>query len=167
MHADPIPCLILACGNTLREDDGIGPHLAHWAAEHWRSDSRIRVISRQQWTPDLAVDIAAAHSVIFLDCSIDAAPGQVDLQPVQPATPQFALATHHSSAPALLALARDLYDAAPQTALMLTIGACSLDLGELLSGTVEAALPRATALLQATVDNLINTPEAPRPRHSA
>ena len=167
MHADPIRCLLLACGNTLREDDGIGPHLAHWAAEHWRSDPRIRVISRQQWTPDLAVDIAAAHSVIFLDCSVDAAPGQVDLQPVQPSAPQFALATHYSSAPALLALARDLYNATPHAALLLTIGASSLELGEGLSGTVEVALPRATALLQSTVDNLLNTPEAPRSPHSA
>jgi hydrogenase maturation protease len=167
MQPQPTPCLILACGNTLREDDGIGPHLAHWATEHWSSDPRIRVISCQQWTPDLAVDIAAAHSVIFLDCSIDAAPGHVDLQPVQPAASQFTLATHHSSAPSLLALARDLYNATPHTALLLTIGAYSLELGDVLSGTVQAALPRATALLRSTVNNLLNAPEAPRSPHSA
>ena len=167
MHADPIPCLILACGNTLREDDGIGPHLAHWAVETWRSDPRIRVISRQQWTPDLAADIAAAHAVVFLDCSIDAAPGQVDVQPIHPAAPQPAPATHYSSAPELLALARDLYNAAPQSAFLLTIGASSLELREALSTAVQASLPRATALLQFTVHNLLHTSATPRSSQSA
>ncbi len=37
MNQTPIQCLILACGNTLREDDGVGPFLAQWAEEHWRT----------------------------------------------------------------------------------------------------------------------------------
>ena len=167
MHTDPVPCLILACGNALRADDGIGPHLAQWAAEHWRGDPRIRVLSRLQWTPELAVDIAAAQTVLFLDSSVDAAPGSVALRPVQPAAPQSALATHHIGAPELLALARDLYNAAPQTALLLTVGAASLELRESLSAIAQAALPRATALLQSTVNNLFDASETSRMPQSA
>ncbi len=167
MTAEPIPCLILACGNPLREDDGIGPHLAEWAADRWRADPRIRIISRQQWTPELAADIATAHSVVFLDCSIDAAPGQVNLQPVQPAAPQFVPATHHSGATELLALARDLYNAAPQKALLLTVGAGSLTFAEDLSSTVQAALPRAIHLLQTTVQDLLSDIPAPAEPQSA
>ncbi len=49
-------CLILACGNTLRSDDGVGPTLAAWAEERFREQPNVRVISRQQWTPDLAAE---------------------------------------------------------------------------------------------------------------
>ena len=54
-------CLILACGNTLREDDGVGPFLAQWAEERWRDDPRVRVLCDHQWTPDMAEEIAAAE----------------------------------------------------------------------------------------------------------
>ena len=75
-------CLILACGNTLRSDDGVGPNLAAWAEERFQGEINVRVLARQQWTPDLAEEIAAAESVLFIDCSIDSAPGSVRLVPV-------------------------------------------------------------------------------------
>ena len=76
-------CLILACGNTLREDDGVGPFLAQWAEEHWRDDARVRVLCDHQWTPDMAEEIAAAETVIFVDCSLDQAPGQIMLRELE------------------------------------------------------------------------------------
>ena len=141
-------CLILACGNTLRSDDGVGPHLAAWAEEHFREDPSIRVISRQQWTPDLAEDLAHTDFALFLDCSIDEPPGSVQLREVGP-TPSpaghstQALATHHLGAPELLALALELYGSAPRTAQLLTIGAATLTLGETFSPEVTAAIPEA------------------------
>jgi Ni,Fe-hydrogenase maturation factor len=33
-------CLILACGNTLRGDDGVGPWLAEWAEKRFREESQ-------------------------------------------------------------------------------------------------------------------------------
>ena len=76
-------CLILACGNTLREDDGVGPFLAAWAEERFGVEPRVRIITRQQWTPDLAVDLAEAEAVIFIDCSVDGEPGSVKIAPVE------------------------------------------------------------------------------------
>ena len=81
METTSIRCLVLACGNTTRSDDGVGPF--------WRSGLRsgsatiphVRVVSRQQWTPELAEEVAAADSVLFLDSSVDSAPGQVRLIP--------------------------------------------------------------------------------------
>src|SRR5208337_400443 len=102
-------CLILACGNTLRSDDGIGPWLAAWAEDKFRDNPEVRVIARQQWTPDLAEEIAAAAAVLFIDCSIASAPGSVALNEVQPSTPAQGLATHHQGAPQLLALTHELY----------------------------------------------------------
>jgi hydrogenase maturation protease len=150
-------CLILACGNALRGDDGTGPWLVKWAEEKFRENPTIRVIARQQWTPDLAEDIAHAESVLFIDCSVESAPGSVRLIEVFPSAPARGLATHHIGAPELLVLARELYDSVPGNALLLTIGAGSTELGEDFSGPVTASLPRACALLEQTVTRLLSS----------
>lgn len=142
------PSLILACGNTLRSDDGIGPFLCDWAAERFATDPSVRAISRQQWTPDLAADIAAAGFVLFLDCSIASAPGEIQLSPVQPISPGSGVATHHTGAAELLFIAQDLYGASPATALLLTIGAASTELGESFSPAVQSAIPEARRAIE-------------------
>jgi hydrogenase maturation protease len=136
-------CLLLACGNTLREDDGIGPWLAQWAEERFVGQTDVHVISRQQWTPELAEEIAHTESVLFVDCSIESAPGSVRTIQVEPASPSEGLATHHVGAPQLLELARELYNSLPRNALLLTVGAGSIELGEEFSAAVTAALPEA------------------------
>jgi len=157
MNPTKIRCLILACGNTLRGDDGVGPWLADWAQDRFSENPDVRVISRQQWTPDLAEDIAAAQSAIFLDCSIESAPGIVKIAPVEPANAAPGLATHHIGAPELLALAQQLYDSVPHDARMLTIGAGSTELSEQFSNAVNLALPAACARLDETVQSLLTT----------
>src|SRR3954447_17552663 len=114
MTPTKIRCLILACGNTLRSDDGVGPWLAEWAAEQFAFEPAVRGIARQQWTPDLAEEIAQAESVLFLDCALDTAPGALRIVPVQPAPAQAGLATHHLGAAELLALSEDLYGSRPR-----------------------------------------------------
>jgi hydrogenase maturation protease len=158
MDRTPSRCLILACGNTLRSDDGVGPHIAEWAAKHFRTEPAVRVLSRQQWTPELAEDIAAAKSVLFIDCSAESAAGRVKLVPVEPANEPPGLAMHHIGAAQLLALARDLYSSLPRSAWMLTVGAGSMELGEEFSAPVHAALPEAFQLLEETVKHLIANP---------
>jgi len=147
-------CLILACGNTLRSDDGVGPKLAEWAAERFRDNSGVRVLARQQWTPDLAEDIAGAESVLFVDSSLDSGPGLVRLTAVplhfnsaQPASHD----SHHVDPPGLLSLTHSLYGSLSAHAMLLTVGAGSTDLGEVLSQPVEAALPRARRILEKAV----------------
>ena len=144
-------CLVLACGNTLRSDDGVGPRLAEWAAERFREDSNVRVVARQQWTPDLAAEIAAAESVLFVDSSVDSAPGRVSLIPVEAKTNGSASAAHQLGAPELLGLSRTLYGAQSANAMLLTVGAGSTELGESFSERVEAALPRASGVLEKAV----------------
>lgn len=161
--SDPTRCLILACGNTLRSDDGVGPWLAGWAQERFADDPRIQIVSCHQWTPELAEDIAGAQSVIFIDCSVALPAGSIDLVSVEPAqTPTSG--THRLAAPELLALARDLFGAAPREALLLTVGAGSTDLGENFSEAVTAALPSASAYLEETVRRLFASGPPP-PAH--
>jgi len=153
--SNPVRCLILACGNTLRGDDGVGPWLAAWAEERFAADPAVRVISCHQWTPDLAEDVAHAESVLFLDCAIDMAPGAVQLALMQPASTNAGLATHHVGAGELLALSRDLYASLPRKSLLLTVGAGSTEMGETFSESVKGALPEACNLLEQTVRRLL------------
>jgi hydrogenase maturation protease len=156
-RSNAVRCLIIACGNTLRGDDGVGPWLAAWAEERFNSEPAVRILSRQQWTPDLAQDVAQAVSVVFIDCSIDSAPGEVRIASVEPATAPPGLASHHVSAAELLALGQELYNSLPREALMLTIGAESTELTETFSDSVIDALPEACAQLDRTVRRLLNS----------
>ncbi|UWZ83598.1 hydrogenase maturation protease [Occallatibacter riparius] len=152
-----VRCLILACGNTLRGDDGIGPFLCSWAGERFAGEPGVQTIARQQWTPDLAQDIANAESVLFIDCAVDLGPGQLLLRQIK-AAPPAAVSTHHSGAAELLRLAQDLYNATPRRACLLTIGAGSVDLGEEFSAPMQAAIPNAKGLLELTLRQLLRRP---------
>jgi len=149
-------CLILACGNSLREDDGIGPFLASWAEEQWRDDPRVRVICDHQWTPEMAQEVAAAETVIFVDASLDQAPGQILLRELSAASLKPGLVTHHLGAAELLGVAQDLYGRQPRSACLMTIGAGSLELGEGFSARVEQALPEAQRALEDSVQRLLD-----------
>jgi hydrogenase maturation protease len=160
MNSSPVRCLLLACGNTLRSDDGVGPWLAAWAEERFRTEARVSILSRQQWTPELAQDIACAESVLFIDCSTGSAPGSISLLRVAPAVSVQGLATHHLGAAELLGLARELYASLPSNAQLLTVGAGSTELGEEFSDQVKAALPAACTLLEETVIQLLGNQKA-------
>jgi hydrogenase maturation protease len=155
MQIIPARCLVLACGNTLREDDGVGPWLARWAEGRFQGESAVRVVSRQQWTPELAEDVAHAESVIFIDCAANAASGSLRLAPVAPGGESPGIATHHFGASELLSLSKALYGAVPRISLLLTIGAGSLELREGFSNAVNAALPEAQILLEKSILELL------------
>jgi hydrogenase maturation protease len=150
-ESKPARCLILACGNTLRSDDGVGPRLAEWAEERFREIKDVRTLVRQQWTPDLAEDVAAAESVLFIDSSIESRPGRVALAPVAPKASNGGPTTHHLDAPGLLNLTLTLYGSTPVHAMLLTVGAGSTELGEAFTDAVNNALPRARGVLEKAV----------------
>ena len=151
MTSSPTRCLVLACGNSLRGDDGVGPWLAAWAEDRFRSNPTVRILMCHQWTPELAEDVAHAESVFFIDCSVQSAPGTLTISPVEPSAKSVIPATHHLGPAQLLALARELYHSQPHRAHLLTIGAGSLELGETFSASVQAALPEATSVLETTI----------------
>ncbi len=154
-----VRCLILACGNTLREDDGVGPFLAAWAEERFAGEAGLRVIARQQWTPELAQDLTEAEAVLFVDCSVDTKAGEVRVVTIGPAESTAAgLRTHHLGAPELLALSKELYGTMPRTSLLMTVGAGSLELREGFSEAVKAVLPEACAQLEKAVLRLLPPP---------
>jgi hydrogenase maturation protease len=155
MDTPRVRCLILACGNTLRGDDGIGPFLCTWAEERFAGEPGVRAMTSHQWTPEIAEDVAAADTVLFVDSSLDQAPGQVLLRELTPMPLKPGLVTHHLGAAELLRVAQDVYGVHPRKASLLTVGAGSIELGDEFSASVRAALPDAQGLLELTVRQLL------------
>lgn len=151
-----VKCLVLACGNPLRGDDGVGILLARfvdeWAAER---HADVNVIARMQWTPELAEDIAAAESVIFIDCAVDLTPGEIRVREVESGA-DAPPATHHLQPYELLAMARDLFHRTPKRAILFTIGAANIEMGEALSAQLEAALPEARLKLEKALESCVD-----------
>lgn len=134
MNSEAGDILIIGFGNPLRSDDAAGLHVARALA-----DSGHRVIEVWQLAPELAEDIATSRRVIFVDCQMDLAPGEVRVSPVE----RSAHADTHLQTPGdLLRLAAVLYGSAPE-GLLVGIGPESVELGETLSGRVRDAVARA------------------------
>lgn len=138
------PALLLACGNSLRQDDGVGLQIAE-AAEQLFPASRLRIIAAPQFTPEMAAELAATDLVLFVDASASDEPGAIRVRPVAPCTESAE--THRLDPPSLMALALRLCGHAPARAFVVTIGAQSFGYGEDLSGRVRQAVPRAVRLL--------------------
>lgn len=143
--------LIVGYGNALRTDDGLGWH----AAEQIADDPRLAgasVIQRHQLTPELALDISEAAVVVLVDASHGPPPGTFTVARVEEASGTGTTWSHHLSPPSLVALAHELYGAAPDVFLV-TCGVESIEMGERLSPVVEAALPQVVDAVAALVSS--------------
>ena len=145
--------LVIGYGNTLRRDDGVGVRVAELLA----ADPRLAgadVLAVHQLTPELAIDVAAASVVVFVDADVQASPGKVVTRRLasepDPASADPGASSHHVGAAELLALARSLTGHAPE-AVTVAVGIADLEVGEGLSASVEAALPEAVELVAGLV----------------
>jgi hydrogenase maturation protease len=120
--------LVIGYGNTIRCDDGVGPHVAEAVAD--LNLAEVETLSVPQLTPELAEPISRASMVIFVDAALDA-PREVQLRELAPADSSQVLA-HTATPQTMLALARDVFGHAP-TAWLLTIPIETTDIGEALS----------------------------------
>jgi hydrogenase maturation protease len=137
----PAP-LLVAMGNPLRGDDGVGWLIAD-AVERAGAPAGARVVRCRQLLPELAVAVASASAVVLVDAAVDVPPGAVRVTPVAPvAAPE--VSPHDLSPGALLALARVLAGAAPP-AWLVAVGGARFSYGEGLSAPVRAAVPAAAA----------------------
>lgn len=146
-HPDA-PALLLACGNTLRQDDGVGLRIAE-AAEQLFPVSRLRIVAAHQFTPEMAADLASTELAIFVDANACDEPGAIRCAPVCACagTPE----THRLDPPALLAMAQSICGHAPAHAFALTVGASHFGYGEDVTGPLRQAIPRAVRLLTSLV----------------
>jgi hydrogenase maturation protease len=138
--------LLLACGNPLRGDDGVGWKIAE-ALELDPAYASVKVIITQQFTPELAEDLRDADTVVFVDASATTAAGEVTLVELSAAQAMPRMLTHHMPPDSLLKLTRELYGRLPQRAFAVVVGGESFELGETLTEAVQAAIPQAVAAL--------------------
>jgi hydrogenase maturation protease len=143
--------LVLACGNTLRGDDGVG-----WAiAEQLEGDSSlsdVEVVIAHQLTPEMAEPISLADTVIFVDCSAVSAPGEVSVFPVEAARNDNASLTHNVDPSNLLALAEEIFASAPRRAFAVTVGGKSFELAAELTESVRLAIPAAILAIRSLLN---------------
>lgn len=149
--------LLIGIGNPLRGDDGVGRLLA----EEWEAvvddkavDAALRVRSVHQLTPELVADLAGVDRVLFIDAWLSpAAAAAPVLQRLPASAPssvacgEAALNSHHLTAAQLLTLARSLWNADPEAA-MLRIPATDIAHGTRLSVAMELQLPAARRLVR-------------------
>jgi hydrogenase maturation protease len=150
--------LVLTCGNPQRGDDGVAGQVAD-ALRAGFCDAGTKVRSDQQWLPEMAELISEAELVVFVDASAELEPGEVRSEEVKarPTSPQ---AFTHSMTPAgLLALAKQLYGNAPNSAFLVTIGGDSFELAEELSDVVRHAIPVALDQIKAILSGVSVPPQ--------
>jgi hydrogenase maturation protease len=136
--------LVIGYGNALRSDDGVGWHAAALLADDRRL-AGVEVLALHQLTPELALDMSRASLVILVDASAEGPPGAIIVRPLEGEDVGAAgggggATSHHVGPGVLLAVARDLYGAAPD-AFVVSVGTATMELGEELSPPVAAALP--------------------------
>ncbi len=132
--------LIIACGNPLRTDDGIGWHIAQKLASQLRSPD-FEILLRFELTPDLAEDMSHADRVILIDAAAEGVPGEVRCEAINAAeaAPAF---SHECSPPVLLGLVQDLYGATPD-AVLISVAGESFKVGQGLTAAVADSVPVA------------------------
>ncbi|MCP9817226.1 hydrogenase maturation protease [Synechococcus sp. GreenBA-s] len=151
--------LVIGIGNSLRQDDGVGWHVAEALAARVEAGAlaELEVLAVQQLTPELVEPIAAAGAVVLVDAVITAAgAGPAGLEPLrlEPLHPAGASGpaplTHHATPGALLALAMALHGTGPPAwQLLIPIAATATGFGEELSPGASARLAEALDLLTA------------------
>jgi hydrogenase maturation protease len=138
--------LVLAYGNPLRGDDGIGWHAAQALAPDSEGED-LRVLFSEQLTPDLAEPVSRSRLVIFVDASVAHEPGSVSCLPLAPSAEPPGSFSHEVTPGSLLSWAKALYGACPE-ARMVSLGAASFDIGQGLSPSVAKSLPALIACVR-------------------
>ena len=135
--------LVIGVGNPLREDDGVGWHLAEALAQ-----AGVPTHTCHQLLPELAAELSQVDLVLFADARAEGPPGQVLLQSLEASgTPGY---SHHLDAPGLLAWVRVLYGHCPQAYLLSVAGAAfgyREGLSPVVADALQAALAQARTLL--------------------
>jgi hydrogenase maturation protease len=148
-----IDTLVIACGNPMRGDDGVGPMVASRVEAQLtkHKSHRHRFVIVHQLLPELAPELAQAGQAILIDARLagDEAVGVVRVEIVEPEMwhghtgpskqNTHADLTHHWTFPRLLAIADALYGRSPR-AYAVSVSAKDFDHGEALSPAIADAV---------------------------
>jgi len=162
--ADPPRVLVVGYGNSLRRDDGAGWFAAERLDDLLPSD-RVRVLVRNQLTPELAETVSQVELVVMIDASCVDPPGHIVVREVEPAS-NTALSLLHEVNPAqLLGTAAQLYGRCAR-GLLFSIGGREFEMGEGLSPEVAAAVDTVVERVRSLVGAVLAR-KAPRQNGAA
>jgi hydrogenase maturation protease len=146
--------LVIGYGNPLRQDDGLGWHVAERLGS--APSPGVEVIACHQLTPELAEPISRARRVVFVDALRGRTAGRIRCRAVAPEASAAAF-SHHVAPGALLALARALYGGCPP-AWVVTVEGVAFDHGANVSPAVAAAVEVAVARIRELVRDPLDRP---------
>jgi len=132
--------LVIGYGNPGRLDDGLGP--AFIAALEQANLPGVAVSTDYQLNVEDAADLVGIDVVLFADADC-AGPEPFSVQPVVPATETLSFSTHSVSPEAVLAMARDIFNAEPDAFILGIRGYEFNEFGERLSDPAAANLAAA------------------------
>lgn len=144
--------LLIGWGNPLRQDDGIGWHLAHQLQAEAGHDRQVLAV--QQLTPDLAGALAGCRRALFVDAQMAPAgtPAvRMQITPLPAAAGGGRPFSHHQTPQALLQLSAALYGCTPQASQLL-LPVTQLGFDAQLSAEAERLLSPAIALARAWLE---------------
>ena len=145
--------LIIAYGNPLRSDDGVGWCVAEVLRQKFSADE-VEIHCLHQLAPEVAEIVSKFPRVIFIDaaCAPAGHPGEIRVEKLgniqaKDSTTQF---FHAVSPLAVIRLAESLYRVKPR-AFSVTVTGQDFDHGEKLSPAVDSALPHLVSRIEALV----------------
>jgi hydrogenase maturation protease len=138
--------LVIGYGNDLRGDDRAGRVVADRIEAAGLPGVTVR--SQSQLTPELALDIARADTVVFVDADVECA--QLSVRSVDARPRGSRVMSHHTDPETMLLLARDM-GGLPREAHVVSIPATDLRLGLELSPRTQAAVAEAVDTVTALV----------------
>jgi len=136
--------LIIAYGNPLRCDDGLAWHAAQKLSE-LNLPSDVEILTRHLLTPELALPVSQATTVLFIDATQTGVPGELASRLLIPQR-QSSLFTHEFSPATILSVAQELYGKCPEAFSISLCGEC-FEHGETVSVKVGEGLPHLIALV--------------------
>jgi hydrogenase maturation protease len=149
-EAAPRPILVIGAGSTLRGDDAIGRYVVESIAELARPN--VVAISVTQLVPELAAEIASARAVIVVDACADERSRTIDVRELTGGAEGSRL-SHHSSAWALLTMARACYQASP-AAWLVTVPAERFELNDQMSPAGKRNVRSAVGAIERLIEQV-------------
>ncbi len=155
--------LVVAYGNTLRGDDGVGWHVAQQLWDGGLGDG-VEVLTCHQLMPELAERLSTVERVVFVDACVGDGgdgdrPGAVRCEPVSARVVALSGFSHHLTPAVVLAWVDRLYGGAPEGVVCSVVGE-SFGYNEVLSPAVAAAVPVVVERIRATIADWMGSARA-------
>lgn len=147
--------LVIGYGSELRGDDALGPIAARELQSRALPDT-CRVLARTCLAPELAAELAAVDLAIFIDASVEGAPGAMEEHWLEPAEGDEGPLGHSLDPRRLLQLSRTLYGRAPR-AVLFSAGGEYFEMGDTLSPALRQVIPALVSRVESTLACLLQS----------